>query len=126
MTLTDAQVVEILAKQEGVGRHLHCVAGPTREHYKCGYCALMFVGVRDELCEKRPKPPYLTSRDALAPVLAGLSEDEWFELVSTLSEESQFDDASEVEMAKWLLTLPPADLARAIASVLQEGEGVAK
>jgi hypothetical protein len=55
----------------------------------------------------------LTSRDALAPVLEGLSEGEWGRLVHLWG-------ASPLSATRYFLTLPPRDLAFAIAEALEE------
>jgi hypothetical protein len=62
---------------------------------------------------------FLTSRDALAPVLEGLSEIDWRKLVDVV-----FDMWAATPTApsavRYILTLPPRDLAFAIAEALEE------
>jgi hypothetical protein len=61
----------------------------------------------------------LASRDALAPVLEGLSEIDWRKLVDVV-----FDMWAATPTApsavRYILTLPPRDLAFAIAEALEE------
>jgi hypothetical protein len=69
---------------------------------------------------KPPLPPYLTSRDALAPILEGLSEDEWDRLAINVLPRIYHEKhpLRPVSISRFLLTLPPRDLAYAIAEVL--------
>lgn len=106
--LTDEQVVRVLALRNGFTEVYD---------WKPGYGTL-----NDRICYVCI-PPYLASHDALAPVLAGLSEVEWNELTPRLHRQSMAGIHSSPalsyrKLTSYLLTLPPADLARAVASVL--------
>jgi hypothetical protein len=115
-TLTDEQVVRVLAEQMGY-RNLY--------QNKRGEWFGVEPGETEPFA-RSSMPNYLESRDALAPVLAGLSEREWSRLHVLLNDNAWEDHAGVIKtdrvrayfLTKWLLTLPPADLARAIASVL--------
>lgn len=61
-------------------------------------------------------PNYLTSLDALRPVLATLTEHEWSELAWALKSERE---QTEMMTTQFYLTLPPSKLAHAIAEVLK-------
>jgi hypothetical protein len=64
---------------------------------------------------------FLTSRDALAPVLEGLSEGEWYRLVKHLAATNlSLRCVSKQHSFPTLLTMPPRDLAFAIAEALEE------
>jgi hypothetical protein len=67
-------------------------------------------------------PDYLTSRDALAPILAGLSDDEWDRLAINVLPRVYHEKhpLRPVSVSRFLLTLPPRDLAYAIAEVLDK------
>lgn len=118
--LSDEEVVEVLARRMGWTNLKRSALGRgwygTHEEYCCGN-------------ERASLPYYLTSRDALDPVLAGLSEEEWTKLHRLIVELS-WQDHSGVKPtdrhraffnSKWLVTIPPSILARAIASVIKEG-----
>jgi hypothetical protein len=64
----------------------------------------------------------LTSRDALAPILEGLSEDEWDRLAINVLPRIYHEKhpLRPVSVSRFLLTLPPRDLAYAIAEVLDK------
>lgn len=102
--LSDEQVVLALMKREGL-RDLIEIKQP----------------LRSEL-----RPRYLTSKDALSPVLAGLSKEEWIKLDPILSGEVwAVQHQSTKTLMTWfeaVLTLPPRTLAHAIASALGEPE----
>lgn len=63
-------------------------------------------------------PLYLTSRDALAPVLQTMSLQEQMNLDVIILDKRRRSD-SLLKSAAWLLTLPPRDLAHAIAEAIQ-------
>jgi hypothetical protein len=67
------------------------------------------------------EPEFLESRDALAPVLEGLSEIDWRKLVDVV-----FDKWAATPTApsavRYILTLPPRDLAFAIAEAIEEAQ----
>lgn len=111
-TLTDEQVVRVLAEREGWEFNLldDLVRFAVIQNQVTGRVQYVYI-------EELPKLfPYLTSRDALAPVLAGLGEEEKQRLLEAINRQSKTSWE-----AMWkTLTLPPADLARAVASVLVE------
>ncbi len=64
-------------------------------------------------------PDYITSLDALSPVLKGLTDGEWSDLSALLLKQRKEPYLPCMsEEWKWLLTLPPHTLAHAIAEVL--------
>lgn len=105
-----------------------------RENY-CGYTASIEVAGRysEESAKnhargcsgevtmiKAPPPPYLTSLDALRPVLEKLNDEEWigFQANLLLLRQPQQKHDDNRSAWQWLLTLPPETLARSIALVL--------
>lgn len=108
--MTDDQVIRKLAEREGWQRPAECNRVPPHSwmspHDGCCYTEL---------------PAYLSSRDAVAPVLAKLTPGRWRKLTYKLADiasKRDIADADDVELVRFLLTLPAADLARAIAEVL--------
>jgi hypothetical protein len=102
--LTDEEVIEILAR---------------REKWEIGYLSpsgRTIMGKRTDENEYEERMPftfrYLTSRDALAPILGGLKPDEWSKLFGELNR------CGKVSIE--ILTMPPRDLAHAIARVIKD------
>jgi hypothetical protein len=127
--IDDATVVRKLAEREGKADLCHLMKlGYFYSLNYCGYTASALeagVYTRAEAeahargCSGEVNvlpcqpPPYLTSRDALAPILGGLSEEEWSELAISIVPVGPMKG-----IARRLLTLPPRDLAYAIAEAL--------
>ncbi len=105
--MTDEQVIEKLAKRMGWS-DLHFSStfgdwyGNHPDYGERGRCSM---------------PRWVESRDALAPVLEKLSEEEWTQLGSNLQAgyASLIDSVGEF---KFLLALSPRDLAHAIAEAM--------
>lgn len=107
--MTDDEVIAALATREGwswTGRDWKKQLGPDKD----GWESVIFAEAM----------PYLTSRDALAPVLEKL----------TLTEKSRLDNAlgwlfwdnkDVYNQNVWPLTLPPSTLAHLIAEAIKEG-----
>lgn len=108
-TLTDEQVTRVLAERDGFTEVYDWRPG--------------FGTYKDRGCHARI-PPYLTSRDALAPVLEGLTVDEQCELDTLIWDKMWRKQGPLLRSATWLLTMPARDLAHAVAAVLgQDKEG---
>lgn len=120
--MTDQEVIETLARRGGwtVGEMAAWIdwKEADRQHQcaEIGDAEWLDRHLRKEV---REMPPYLTSRDSIAPVLAGLTDEEWRLL--DLEYFRQFA-MGRVNFTKAILTLPPADLARAVAEVLKGGK----
>jgi hypothetical protein len=111
--LTDEEVIEILAR---------------REKWEIGYLSpsgRTIMGKRTDENEYEERMPftfrYLTSRDALAPILEGLKPDEWSKLFGELNwcGKVSIDDVY-WKIMQSILTLPPRDLAHSIARVIKD------
>lgn len=103
--LNDERVVRVLAEREG---WTFCSDGWWRGP----------TGLAVE------KPSYLTSKDALAPVLEGLSEEEMKQLTQLLYRQSMAGIHSSpmlayMKLTRYLLTIPARDLAHAVAKVIK-------
>lgn len=110
---TDQQVIEILAKREG---YEWKVSGS--DPYEDGYCWHDKEG-------KFPVylPPYLKSLDALAPILATLTEEEWIKYLACLPDAAGVNMSSKVwEYQKAVMTLKPRQLALCICKAIGGGE----
>jgi hypothetical protein len=107
--MTEQQVIERLANRHGPDARMGCFDCDPCLSGKPHQCAVGGMVVFD----------YLGSRDALAPVLEGLSEIDWRKLVDVV-----FDMWAATPTApsavRYILTLPPRDLAFAIAEALEE------
>lgn len=102
--LSDEQVVRVLALRDGFTEVYDWKPG--------------FGTYKDRGCHARI-PPYLTSRDALTPVLEGLSEEEWHTLANQLFDMNARDTGpDDHNYERYLLTMPARDLAHAVAAVL--------
>lgn len=125
--LTEEQVVRVLANRDGKGQHDWSKGLGSDDNPQIGFiaqCNVCMINADEaganELCLLAEVPPYLTSRDALAPILAGLSVGEKQALLHKLVFELQDENASTHSLLYWrLITLPARDLAFAIAAVLQ-------
>lgn len=99
----DATVVRVLAERDDWSP-CNCGSANCYRHRKHGNKFLYDIG-------------YLASTDAIRPVLAKLSENERWKLAALL-EQVVSRRLSGFEWTYALLTLPPADLARAVASAI--------
>lgn len=107
--MTDDQVIEKIAKHAGF---IHCNPKKAETNNLFRLRGKGFL-LRKDL------PAWLISRDALAPVLAGLSGKEKWDLhVALLTQWQTLPiSARPPNYTEWLLALPPRDLAHAIAEV---------
>ena len=105
--MTDSEVIETLAEREGWTN----ISAPYQRNSFWGN-----IGTRPH---RRIVPSYLTSRDAIQPVLAGMSWDERKQLTLKLQQMCKDTVFTDVDATMFLLTLPPTDLARAVAEVLK-------
>lgn len=121
--LTDAEVVRVLATREGWSFKLSpdisddsvdgwIYTSPT------GNSGLWFLdkGITD--WQRRFN--YLTSRDALAPILASLTDREWDELELILAPQLASAGQRAIDLLKFVFLLPPNKLARCVAQAIGE------
>lgn len=124
--MTDQEVIETLARREGWkyeedathdvdwNRRFNstpiCVTSPN------GKRCWRWQGAEKAERGFQYEPFYLRSRDALAPVLAGLSDDEWQHLNELLWKNMTHQQA--LNVSRYVLTIPPRDLAHAIAEAI--------
>lgn len=79
--MTDQEKIEALARMEGTG--LHEWSKPVGEQCigfvpQCQNCCLLATeSGAEDLCIAPTIPPYLTSHDALQPLLEKMTEEEW-------------------------------------------------
>lgn len=113
--LTEAEVVRVLAEREGLPIDV-CMCGDTERGsaHRAPFGDHGFSPMAET-------PPYLTSRDALVPVLEKLTDREWDTLWSLLSIRYNHSNISP-SWTQWLLTFPPRNLASAIAEAIEKGQ----
>lgn len=106
--MTDQQLIELLAQREGgltFKPHSH-------EPEKCAFCFLdQSAHINKTIC---PVRRYLFSLDALQPILATLTEEEWLKLDDEIGELFQ----EGMHPLKAIITLKPSQLARCIGKVI--------
>lgn len=118
-TLTDEQVVRVLAERDG---YTNIVWDWFDSHTAWKDWTWERNGVCGHGLSK-----YLTSRDALTPVLEGLSPEEWQRLIDAIAPHMETNGGSEEwQNAKALFTMPARNLAHAVASVLMAGKEAGK
>lgn len=105
---TDQQVIEILAERD------KCFMDATggwylRDKLNPGVCYPLVS-----------EPSYLHSLDALQPILAGLTEEEWDRLITELSETLEFEDHSFIEFHRKMMTAKPSQLAKCIVKAIEK------
>lgn len=112
--LSDSEVVERLARRLG-----------SDAYFTCGDCDPC-VGGKPEQCVFRQVVLDITSKDALAPVLAGLSPDEWRRLNRALCHAYagfvMYGEPVPGDAVRYFLTLDVKFLAHTIAEALGEPE----
>ena len=105
--MTDDEVFKILAKRQFNKEVYPCSKGTT------GWCYA-------SNSRARALPDYLVSRDSLTPILERLNQAERNTLIDNIVD--QACDGTTGDMDFWfLLTIPPRDLAFAIAEVIGRG-----
>jgi hypothetical protein len=113
--LDDATVVRKLAERGGWKPAEDGCGGFSKDHGtdKDGWTSISFRS-------NERMARLLTSRDDLAPILEGLSEDEWDRLAINVLPRIYHEKhpLRPVSVSRFLLTLPPRDLAYAIAEIL--------
>lgn len=117
--MTDEQVIERLARRMGKCLGKSYKKRGDWETAVCDCCG------NNPFFAEHTIPPYLTSRDALMPIWPSLSLIERRNLIRSLRDVFYSEGNSApflgAEGGYWLLALPAAQLAHALASVLEEG-----
>jgi len=117
--MTDEEVIKVIAKRMGWKQI------EAKDHLDS---MKIYVGWWTDGQQLLRKPPFdITSRDALAPVLAGLTDREWERLVSkiewnhpTLMPTEDSPMLQRYKCIRHVLTLPPSQLAHAIAESISK------
>ena len=124
--MTDQEIITLLAKREGFKweawtqnlegtRQWALRKGDVTREFRFAICEPIIASAINI-------PAYLTSRDALSPIIAGLNEEEKVVLAEMLKRRFSTRKNANCLYVPWLLNMRARDLAEAIAEVIGKSE----